>query len=470
MSGLRRPAADADAPILRPEFIPRRNGNFSIPASGILDEPLVCFKVNARWLSHLIGVIDALDQPDAWSGTAEQVEDARGEVRKLISSMESCDEVITDIRINNCIIEAYINGEWLPKADITSCVTSIAGDEANDEYLERPWDYPTADELPGAVSDLDCLWGGSLNLVNYIVSVASNLADIMDAAATAVDAVSDFIVLFPAFNRIAITTALGAIEGGLTIGTAVLRQGFAQEAKEVIACELFCLIRNADNGNTLTLELYEQWLDIVSNHDVDDPPQLWSLGISWVADIARDIAGRHYAFKQFQLGLNNCENDWEILCNDCVESMWCYEFDFTVSDGEWIAPAGADRGVWSSGQGWEQSFGNDACGAYISKDFARRTVTKVTMTYSLISGNLNRGGTIFLVDGGIAQDTQPVPLTNGTDLTLVWEGSETIDNIQLNVNSRSSPTLENCVASETATITKVRIEGFGLNPFGGDNC
>lgn len=468
MTGLNRPAADADAPILRPEFIPRRGGNFAIPESGIFDEPLVCFKVNAQWLSHLIGVIDALDQPDAWSGTENAIENARAEVRKLISSMESCDEVITDLRINNCIIEVYVSGEWLPKADITSCVNSLVGGAADEEFRDREWDEPTEAERPPAIPELDCVWGGVTNLVNYIFQITTVALDILESVADAAEAAGDFVGTVPGFNLLPPQRAFDAFSVASNIGVAVARLALIPEVNEMIACDLFCRIRNAGAPYQITDQIYSEWIDWIFDQSEQILDQPYAIGMGFIAQTARDLVGRRYAYARYILGTNNCDSDWELLCGECVEATWCYEFDFRVSDGGWFVPPTPARGVWQAGSGWVQSNGNNSCGAYIAYNFQQRIVTKVTMTYSLTSGNLNRGGTIFLVDDGTTIDTASVPPTNGSDLELVWTGSESVDQIQLNVNSRFPAS--SCPGGEVATIHKVKIEGTGLNPFGGDNC
>lgn len=75
--------ADEDAPIVAKNYAPRNAQ--TIPAGLIDSEPSLNIKVNQVWFSHLIGVIAALDQPDAWTGTPTAIEDARAEIRKLIA-------------------------------------------------------------------------------------------------------------------------------------------------------------------------------------------------------------------------------------------------------------------------------------------------------------------------------------------------------------------------------------------------
>lgn len=64
-------------------YDPRPNPG-PIPSTGIFDEPTRCARINAQWVSHILGVLDRLDQPDAWQGTLDQVDDARNQIRLLM--------------------------------------------------------------------------------------------------------------------------------------------------------------------------------------------------------------------------------------------------------------------------------------------------------------------------------------------------------------------------------------------------
>lgn len=79
-----RPATDADTSILNPAFAPRTAQE--IPTTAIDDSPTYCFEINEDWLPHILGVLSALDQPDAWLGTESEIEAARDQIRKLMTS------------------------------------------------------------------------------------------------------------------------------------------------------------------------------------------------------------------------------------------------------------------------------------------------------------------------------------------------------------------------------------------------
>jgi len=73
-----------------PRYAPRTQP-LAIPEAAWNDEPLFCLKVNDEWLSHVLGVLIALDQQDTWIGTDEEIWLARQQVNEIMASlMEGC--------------------------------------------------------------------------------------------------------------------------------------------------------------------------------------------------------------------------------------------------------------------------------------------------------------------------------------------------------------------------------------------
>lgn len=69
-------------------------GPMDIPSVGPFDMPRRCLEVNAEWAGYIIGVLNALAQPDAWSGTEAQRQNAVDMVEQIISQLarENCYE------------------------------------------------------------------------------------------------------------------------------------------------------------------------------------------------------------------------------------------------------------------------------------------------------------------------------------------------------------------------------------------
>lgn len=67
-----------------PRYAPRIHPT-PIPTARWDEAPCYCLAVNGEWLSHILGVMIALDQPDTWIGTKEQVYDARQQVLEIMT-------------------------------------------------------------------------------------------------------------------------------------------------------------------------------------------------------------------------------------------------------------------------------------------------------------------------------------------------------------------------------------------------
>lgn len=97
-----------------PRYAPRIKAT-PIPTAAWNDAPLFCLKVNDEWVSHLLGVMTALDQPDTWLGTKEQIDAARAQVNEIMAAlMEACEETVAEFRIEDCDLQ-YREGsedEW----------------------------------------------------------------------------------------------------------------------------------------------------------------------------------------------------------------------------------------------------------------------------------------------------------------------------------------------------------------------
>lgn len=77
---------DLDAPLVNPHYAPRVP--LPIPDASIDASPSVKVTINRLWFGHIIGMLEALDQPDAWQGTEYEIETARAQIRELIASAE----------------------------------------------------------------------------------------------------------------------------------------------------------------------------------------------------------------------------------------------------------------------------------------------------------------------------------------------------------------------------------------------
>lgn len=115
-------------------YFPPRLGKFVVPGAGVFDAPFYCLIINVEWIGHLVGVLDALDQLDAWVGTSEEIEFARQEVRRLITGINPCEESNFVLRQNPddpCLLEQSLDGgvNWSLAFDYSLCLPSASSAE-----------------------------------------------------------------------------------------------------------------------------------------------------------------------------------------------------------------------------------------------------------------------------------------------------------------------------------------------------
>lgn len=140
---------------------------------------------------------------------------------------------------------------------------------------------------------------------------------------------------------------------------------------------------------------------------------------------------------------------------------WCYEIDFTSTDGGWssFSTPGA---VYTPGVGWTDATSGGTRGTFIeSPTFPLATFTHIEFDYTAVD-NVTSTVDYGRVSGTITMlDVCPGALGS---FTVGWDGSESFDQVGLQVgNSTSFP-------AGSSKITRALFRGTGANPFGDNNC
>lgn len=94
-------------------FIVRRNPQ-PIPAAAIDAQPAACALINLEWLAHIAGAIEALNQPDAWQGTDEEIYNAQQQLEQLAAAFSTICEMSqganVQFRQTDCTLEVSEDG------------------------------------------------------------------------------------------------------------------------------------------------------------------------------------------------------------------------------------------------------------------------------------------------------------------------------------------------------------------------
>lgn len=220
-----------------PRYATRPNPT-PIPMAHWDDDPLYCLKVNDEWISHILGVMIALDQPDAWIGTHDEIYAARQQVNEImVAFMEQCDPM------SNCCPDPLIR----VNPDGTISVSYDGGMTYTPATTEDP--RKTAPQLPpiddgdGAdkkckaanrvvrqMKDLQTAWADSLGTGLGIVQLAL-------AFAAAV------VVVFLSLTGLAAVLApalLGLAASVVGTGTTAYNDLFTTDVWNTLLCKIYC--------------------------------------------------------------------------------------------------------------------------------------------------------------------------------------------------------------------------------------
>ena len=115
-------------------------------------------------------------------------------------------------------------------------------------------------------------------------------------------------------------------------------------------------------------------------------------------------------------------------------------------------------------------------GVVLRRIFATRTVTHINIVYDLTKGTSDSsGGSNFrlvvgdIFSGTVLRNLSFAAMSNGTNLTQDWTGSQSMEELQMWLFSSRDQTVPYAY-SGTVHIKAITMEGDGTNPFGADDC
>ena len=188
-------------------------------------------------------------------------------------------------------------------------------------------------------------------------------------------------------------------------------------------------------------------------------------------------------------------DEWEVLCDGCANQVWCYEWDFTTSNGNFALhnPFGTAAGVWTDGIGWV--FEDKSVSG-----FQYRAITLKTNTFASILSNItewlwegdyefghfdvfnvNPATTAMIAmrnsNNGVLYETlvpdADVPSFSGSPIEHTYNGLKSQTGTYFWFAWYASNDNQNPVTVDgTVTIRKLRVKGTGTMPAftGGVEC
>jgi len=260
-------------------------------------------------------------------------------------------------------------------------------------------------------------------------------------------------------------TSLAAFMLGLLVDLGPF--GILIDLITAVALGLVSLGADVINLN-MTADVYQQFLCILlANMDssgrltADALATVESQVTSEIGGIPADILNPILSLMG-EGGINNAGSTQHMTgdCASCEE--WCYQWDFTTSDGGWSADP-TNGGTWVDGAGWEASVGSGGTNScYITLTVpSLATVTAWTLVYSAVD---NDGSDLirFYDDSSLTYDyTDPTSGDTFTDRTISGGAFSAAVNFMR---------ISGHWPSGSVTIKSFKIGGTGTNPFGANNC
>jgi len=326
------------------------------------------------------------------------------------------------------------------------CVQQTYDD--GDTWVDQPGQDPrhstTYQFPPVTADDPRCQAASNMSLYfqNLIETVLNAISAGLDVLGVATAIMPVFVELGP--FALFFDLGLGLSSALIGLGVDVISSEFTPEVFEALTCTFDCNIES--DGTVTALDLAAINLALIADYN---PDVYLILGACFL------LMG--------EVGLSNAGTIGEAPadCDEC-NCGWCYEWDFTVSDGGFapINIGGTDFAEYVAGVGWRCGLlQNDGCGGhaylYMSKSLPSNDVIE-TVEYDLTTDLGGFDANVFnrLLGGSVIDS---VPFDNGVDTlhTALMAGVE-MDSCQIITNL--------CGQASKYVIEKTRFKGFGDMP------
>lgn len=201
-------------------------------------------------------------------------------------------------------------------------------------------------------SSWDAAFGGWRSLVSYVEDQLEAWLDEFDAGLDILSAVVNLLAVNPALDYAGVDALTQFFEGVTDAGSNAIRAGLTNSLRDELACYGLCVMYNA-NHYTLTREILDAWEQ--QDHDILNPAKWAILEAAERLPLARKVT-------YYNLGMNDNDSDWEILCDCLVErdeiappgATWRIIKNFQITDGGFSTnwPDRPLRGLYIPGTGW----------------------------------------------------------------------------------------------------------------------
>jgi len=447
------------------------------PAGRIALSPYCCLRFPLGLRPFVIGAAEALLNPSAWTGTEEEISTALAVIELFIAELGmisecegnpgpagadaptpifSWDGTVLNIDADaDGVIDVSqdLEGPQGPQGETGATGPQGETGETGPQGPQGPPGEPGSDvnnvwqEPAAQPDDWDCIWGGCWTWVNYLEDDVDRLLDEYDAA---VGMITSFIeAVTGIFGPLLPFDDLAELFQDLQAATTQwVRSQMTEALKEDYACRLFCTLYDA-NRKSFTKADLTAWRSTLN---------VTSFGVDWMYWLASELRGDTWHTNRFNIGLNDCSNDWAVLCT-CDFSTFEQTYDFALSA---YAPPWAiylSRGQYIAGVGYKSvAISNNTRFTIYCSPGASVTTTEIEITYTIGAWDDLASRFIRLTNGGSIVVDIPLNRSAGT-YTDTFTATHTWDTMYILIDD----TGDNNTHPEY--VTKVVFRGTGPNPF-----
>lgn len=421
-------------PFSRVGFFPSFPQPVQPPTTDIKASPTLALCFNEEWLPLIMGAVKVLMRPETYKGDIPTIIDAVANASQLVAQIGEC-ETMREFRQDGCHLYTTLNGIETLIYNGQECIDANIADgtlkNANTGFV-GDFSYNSCHTYHAKISTDE----------NYIIPNVVNTGDTIllsnwQGGATDIGMLATTWVC-PSGTAYAFGNCTDTARAATIYGTDPL-----QTAPHLAVI--------AQIGTTY----YDVW-----NSASGITPATFTVPAGIVNQPCRIMMNLGTA-----VGLVASGEMWgEVTV--CNTSLWCHDFDFTVSNQSWTALSGL--GTWTA-TGWEVSRKTEPYGDYVTRAIdiqftmpAAATIGTIEVWFSPVDyGSGSAGGIGLVLDGG----------------TLTQYGKHAAPHI-FTINTSVTNTVELVVDKGHVDgedymhtkLTKIRFIGSGTNPFGSNNC
>lgn len=415
---------------------------------------LLMYFEDETWAQYALGALRALEAGYNWYDAGTMSPDDAAEAFRLIDQQAPLN------KLPSCSLP---DGQPLMRLNPANGHIQHINDA---EMWEDDPDLPVTPERPVAPpEDQRCL--AAANAALALQQLYENLSDSFNSGLEAAEAITALV----ATVGTVLTAEFAPPVSALIAIAGIVFEGVVYPTLEFLTADVWdanftavmqCYLYNCSSvtSNVVTFDyccVLEQFAAAQSAQGLDLSQirlfgQIYYL-LSWIGSQGLDYAGSGTA----------------ITSADCT-CTWCYEFDFTLSNGGWSAVTfNGKTATWVSGQGWSASAGGLAAGASIIATITKNFDTSFVVGSHVEIHTVSRNGSVTIATSRTGVNTGlAVTTASQDDLTQdhTWDANSTDFWVRGQANAPSA----GVVATGTVYIRKVKLFGNGDNPFGLDNC